>query len=121
MKHRKNEPPKIPPDKKLKYQFLHTAVSKGIAVFFCSTPFYLFSPYRLIYGSPLQNDAPAVKWVHFLFVIKRRFLLCRGTFCNRRQTEVVTQFLISDKPCFADDQGGSAILSKWQTFIGRYP
>lgn len=30
MKRRKNEPPKIPPDKKLKYQFLHTAVSKGI-------------------------------------------------------------------------------------------
>ena len=75
MKHRKNEPPKIPPDKKPKYQFLHTAISKGIAVFFCSTPFCLFSPYRLIYGSPLQNDAPAVKWVRFFYVIICRFLI----------------------------------------------
>ena len=121
MKRRRIKPTGVLPGKSLTYQVLHTAVLQGIAVFSYSTQFFLFSPYRLIYGSPLQNNALAVKWVHFLFVIKRRFLLWRDTFCNRRQTEVVTQFLILDKPCFADGQGGSSILSKWQTFIGRYP
>ena len=75
MKYRKNEPQEIPPNKKLKYQFLHTVISKEIAVFFCSTPFFLFSPYRLMYGNTLQNDALAVKRVRSFYVIICRFLI----------------------------------------------
>lgn len=121
MKHRRIKPTGVLPDKNLTYQFLHTAVSKGIAVFFYSTQFSLFSPYKLIYGSPLQNDTPAVKWVCFLFVVKREFLLCLDIFCNRQRTKIILHFLMSDKPCFANGKGGALILSKWQTFIGKYP
>ena len=57
MKHRKNEPPKIPPDKKLEYQFLHTAISKGIAVFFLFDTVLPIQPIQTNYMAVLYKMA----------------------------------------------------------------
>jgi len=121
MKYRGIEPHRASPGINLKYQLLHTAISKGIAVFFCSTPFYLFSPYKLIYGSPLQNGAPAVKWVRFLFVKKTEFLQYHSPFWNEREAARFSSYIKKDKLVLCIYMGMPLLLSKWQTFISGYP
>lgn len=121
MKHRGIEPHGASPDKNLKYQLLHIAIFKGIAVFFCSTPFCLFSPYKLIYGSPLQNYAPAAKWVRFFVVRKMEFLPYHSPFWNEREAAKFSSYIKKDKLVLCIYMGMPLLLSKWQTFIGRYP
>ena len=76
-----------PPCAGLNPHFLHTAVLKGIAVFFCSTGFFLFpGPYPSSAKSQ-QPGAYTRRCARFFYVGKCRFLLfpvrtsqprCRG-------------------------------------------
>ena len=87
MEPEKKKPGACPPRAGLNPHFLHTAVLKGIAVFFCSTGFFLFpGPYPSSAKSQ-QPSARAFWCVHFYFVGKCGFLVfpvrtsqprCRG-------------------------------------------
>ena len=63
-----------PPGKKKQVHFLHTAVLKGIAVFFYSTFFLSFPPNSLIHNEILLKDASALWRVRFFNGEKRQFL-----------------------------------------------
>src|SRR5699024_9528583 len=83
----KKKPGACPPRAGLNPHFLHTAVLKGIAVFFCSTGFFLFpGPYPSSAKSQ-QPSAYTRRCARFFYVGKCRFLLfpvrtsqphCRG-------------------------------------------
>jgi len=87
MEPEKKKPGACPPRAGLNPHFLHTAVLKGIAVFFCSTGFFLFpGPYPPSAKSQ-QPSAYTRRCARFFYVGKCRFLLfpvrtsqprCRG-------------------------------------------
>ena len=87
MEPEKKKPGACPPRAGLNPHFLHTAVLKGIAVFFCSTGFFLFpGPYPSSAKSQ-QPSAYTRRCARFFYVGKCRFLLfpvrtsqprCRG-------------------------------------------
>ena len=111
----------IPPKRK-KRLLVHTAVSQGIAVFFCSTGFCFYLPKPLLSINSLQNGALAQKRVRFFVVRKKGFLLCRSLNWNERKAaKSIFFFLKLDKPFLFISNCTNALLSEWQTFIGRYP
>lgn len=122
MKYRGIEPHGIPHGKNLKYRPLHTAVLKGIAVFFYSTEFYVYLPKLLSDINNLQDGALARKRVRFYFVGKRGFLLCSGLSWGgtiAAESSVVPSK--QDKPFSYIIDRANVLLSEWQSFIGGYP
>ena len=74
----------LPPGKIQLICSVHTAVHKGIAVFFCST-FFPFSPPNIpIHNLILQNSASALWRVRFLLAKKEGF--CRFSVPVRRRS-----------------------------------
>lgn len=68
MEPERKKPGGFPPKTKQKPYFVHTAVLTGIAVFFCSTGFFLFSGPYPSSGKNQQPSARAFWCVHFYFV-----------------------------------------------------
>lgn len=63
-----------PPQVKIYIFLIHTAVLKGIAVFFYSTQFSLSPSYIPKSNHIFNTSASTLRWVRFFFVIKCLFL-----------------------------------------------
>lgn len=78
MEPEREKPGGFPPTTEQKPYFVHTAVLTGIAVFFCSTGFFLFSGPYPSSGKNQQPSARAFWCVRFYFVGKCGFLVFPG-------------------------------------------
>ena len=124
MKQRRIEPRGASPGKNLKYQFLHTAVLKGIAVFFYSTPIYLFFFQDILFNNFPTLEAFVVRRALFLFVGKcqtPQYFICfwRGQAVLRK-----TAAIYLEAYTYAVDELSPVLISllfEWQAFICRYP
>ena len=78
MEPERKKPGGCPPKTEQKPYFVHTAALTGIAVFFCSTDFFLFSGPYPSSGKSQQPSARAFWCVRFFFVGKCGFLAFPG-------------------------------------------
>lgn len=114
-----------PPTIERKNKRLHTAVLEGIAVFFCSTPFYFSAPLLPLFDIFSNSEAFVARRAPFLFVGKWQIpqyhiRFCHGQAIFRKKAVLFTELYIlhgSDK----QSDVLAALLFEWQTFIGRYP
>ena len=124
MKHKGIQRDKLPPVI-IKAYFIHTAILKGIAVFFCSTPFYFSAPLLPLFDIFSNSEAFVARRAPFLFVGKWQtpqylFYFWYGQAVFSRTAAVsheLYMFYGSDKQPIVL----TALLFEWQTFIGRYP
>ena len=125
MEPEKKKPWACPPRAGLNPHFLHTAVLKGIAVFFCSTLIYFFAFRFPLYNNLSNSEVYVTRRAPFLFVEKwqiSQYHICFGygqAIFSKRATGFPEFYRLygSDKqPIIL-----AVLLFDWQTFIGRYP
>lgn len=128
MKYKKIEPHEAPPGKNLTYQFIHiiyTVISKGIAVFFCSTPIYLFYFKLQLFNIFFDTEAFVIRRVPFLFVGKSKRKPYHSSFCCGQAVLRKTAAVLFEPYMLYGFEKQLTIFSyllfQWQTFIGRYP
>ena len=125
MEPEKKKPGACPPRAGLNPHFLHTAVLKGIAVFFCSTAFYFLALILPLFNIFSISEAFVARRAPFVFVGKWQtpqylFYFWYGQAVFSRTAAVSPELYIfygSDKQPIVL----TALLFEWQAFIGRYP
>lgn len=128
MKYRKIESHGALPGKNLTYQFIHityTVISKGIAVFFCSTPIYLFYFKLQLFNIFFDTVAFVIRRVPFLFVGKSKMKPYHSNFCYGQAVLRKWSAVLFEPYLFYGFEKQPFVLSyllfQWQTFIDRYP
>lgn len=115
---------KQPPTKKCYRNRLHTAVLKGIAVFFYSTPIYLFFFQDILFNNFPTLEAFVARRALFLFVGKCQMPQYFIYFWRGQAVLRKTAAIYLETYTYAVDELSPVLISllfEWQAFICRYP